>query len=82
MSMSASFAEPCSIADFWVTLRTEQKWGDRLIGYGISLHLIKGTPVREPRPINPSDDHTSFQVRPQLPSFSALYHCDYSWLSS
>ncbi|BDA46862.1 hypothetical protein COCOBI_09-3150 [Coccomyxa sp. Obi] len=33
-----------------------------LIGYGISLHLIKGTPVRQPRPINPSDDHTSFQA--------------------
>ncbi|EIE21999.1 Glyoxalase/Bleomycin resistance protein/Dihydroxybiphenyl dioxygenase, partial [Coccomyxa subellipsoidea C-169] len=33
-----------------------------LIGYGISLHLIKGTPVRQPRPLNPSDDHTSFQA--------------------
>ncbi|CAK0785276.1 hypothetical protein CVIRNUC_008482 [Coccomyxa viridis] len=32
-----------------------------LVGHGVSLHLIKGTPVREARPINPSDDHTSFQ---------------------
>lgn len=38
----------------------------RLIGYGTSIHLIQGSPVRKPRPITPSDDHTSFQASPIL----------------
>ena len=36
--------------------------GAQLVGHGVSLHLLKGKPVREARPINPADDHTSFQV--------------------
>lgn len=42
-----------------------------LIGYGISLHLIKGTPVRQARKINPADDHTSFQT-PQANSLEEV----------
>ena len=36
--------------------------GVKLVGHGVSLHLLKGKPVRQARPINPADDHTSFQV--------------------
>lgn len=34
--------------------------GSWLLGYGIGLHLIKGTPHRQCRPLNPRDDHISF----------------------
>lgn len=43
--------------------------GCRLYNYGIGIHLIENPSiddfdtVTEPRPINPKDNHISFQVR-------------------
>jgi catechol 2,3-dioxygenase-like lactoylglutathione lyase family enzyme len=37
--------------------------GAWLWGYGMGLHLIKGTPVPRSKQIDPKSDHLSFQVR-------------------
>lgn len=66
----------------------------RLYNYGIGIHLIEnpsldeGETSNEPRPINPKDNHISFQVRITLVSianfffFSILYMLMLNWVKN